>query len=53
MPEYADLPPSQVVPALAYKGIYIASELTMYRILRTEMMQNHRGYSRCFWQVVV
>jgi len=29
MPEYADSPPSQVVPALADKGIYIASESTM------------------------
>ena len=38
IPEYADLPPSQVVPALADKGIYIASESTMYRILRTEKM---------------
>jgi len=40
------LPPSQVVPALADKGIYIASESTMYRILRIEKMQNHRGYSK-------
>lgn len=44
--EYADLPPSQVVPALADKGIYIASESTMYRILRNEKMQRHRGYSK-------
>jgi len=46
MPQYADSPPSQVVPALADKGIYIASESTMYRILRAEKMQNHRGYSK-------
>ena len=46
MPEYADSPPSQVVPALADKGIYIASESTMYRILRAEKMQKHRGYSK-------
>ena len=46
LPRYADLPPSQVVPALADKGIYIASESTMYRILRIEKMQNHRGYSK-------
>ena len=46
MPQYADSPPSQVVPALADKGLYIASESTMYRILRAEKMQNHRGYSK-------
>lgn len=32
--ELADLPPSQIVPALANRGIYIASESTFYRILR-------------------
>ncbi len=46
MPEYADLPPSQIVPALADKGVYIASESTMYRILRNEKMQRHRGRSK-------
>jgi len=45
-PEYADLPPSQIVPKLADKGVYIASESTMYRILRKEGMQNHRGRSK-------
>ncbi len=45
-PKYADLPPSQIVPALADKGVYIASESTMYRILRNENMQNHRGRSK-------
>lgn len=46
MPEYADLPPSQIVPAIADRGIYLASESTMYRILRNEKMQRHRGYSK-------
>lgn len=46
IPEYADLPPSQIVPALADKGVYIASESTMYRILRNEKMQRHRGRSK-------
>lgn len=46
LPEYADLPPSQIVPALADRGIYIASESTMYGILKKEKMQNHRGYAR-------
>jgi putative transposase len=47
MPEFADLPPSQIVPALANRGIYIASESTMYRILRKKnMQQHHRGRSK-------
>ncbi|MBN3052818.1 helix-turn-helix domain-containing protein [Pectobacterium brasiliense] len=33
-PDYARLPPSQIVPALADKGIYLASESTFYRVLR-------------------
>ena len=35
-PEYVDLPPSQIVPKLADKGEYIASESTFYRVLREE-----------------
>lgn len=46
LPEFADLPPSQIVPALADSGEYIASESTMYRILRNEKMQHHRGRSK-------
>jgi len=45
-PEFEDLPPSQIVPALADKGMYIASESTFYRILRAENLQNHRGTSK-------
>jgi hypothetical protein len=37
------LPPSQIVPSLADIGIYIASESTMYRILKCENIQHHRG----------
>ncbi len=44
--EFADLPPCQVVPALADRGEYIASERTMYRILHEEKEQNHRGRSQ-------
>lgn len=40
-PEFASLPPSQIVPRLADQGRYIASESSMYRILR-ERGQNHR-----------
>jgi putative transposase len=32
--EYVDLPPTQIVPKLADKGTYIASESTFYRVLR-------------------
>lgn len=44
-PEYASMPPCEIVPALADKGIYIASESTFYRVLREEKMLNHRGRS--------
>ncbi|MDI1269242.1 MAG: helix-turn-helix domain-containing protein [Polaromonas sp.] len=33
---FKDLPPSQVVPRLADTGVYVASESTMYRLLRQE-----------------
>ena len=36
--EFAHLPPSQIVPRLADQGLYIASESTMYRIMRKENM---------------
>lgn len=32
--EFADLPPNQIVPTLADRGIYIASEATFYRVLK-------------------
>lgn len=44
-PEYASMPPCELVPALADEGIYIGSESTIYRILHEEKMQNHRGRS--------
>ncbi|WP_430750648.1 IS3 family transposase [Heyndrickxia sporothermodurans] len=44
--EYVDLPPTQIVPKLADKGTYIASESTFYRVLREEKMQHHRGRSQ-------
>jgi putative transposase len=44
--EYANLPPCQIVPKLADKGIYIASESTFYRILRANGQLSHRGHSR-------
>jgi len=39
-PAYRSLPPSQVVPALADEGRYIASESTFYRILRGKASSN-------------
>lgn len=44
--EYKSLPPSQIVPALADKGEYIASESSFYRILHENKQQNHRGRSK-------
>ena len=40
-PEFASLPPSQIVPRLADQGVYIASESSLYRVLK-ERGQNHR-----------
>lgn len=45
-PEYAALPPSKIVPLLADKGLYIASELTFYRILHSANQLSHRERSR-------
>jgi len=45
-PEYASLPPSQIVPRLADQGLYLASESTMYRVLRAADQQHRRGRSQ-------
>ncbi len=44
--EYGHLPPSQIVPRLADKGVYLASESTMYRLLRTAGQLAHRTPDR-------
>lgn len=44
--EYKNLPPTQIVPRLADQGIYLASESTMYRILRRYQQNTHRGKSK-------
>jgi len=44
-PDYADLPPHKIVPSLADKGLYIASESTFYRILKEENQVKHRQKS--------
>jgi putative transposase len=40
---YADLSPHQIVPRLADAGQYLASESTIYRVLRTAQQLAHRG----------
>jgi transposase InsO family protein len=50
-PEYADLPPNKIVPKLADKGIYIASESSFYRVLKAENQLRHRQKSKPIRQV--
>jgi transposase InsO family protein len=45
-PEYRDLSPKQIVPQLADKSTYVASESTFYRILHEEGQMAHRQPSR-------
>jgi len=45
-PEFRDRSPKQIVPALADKGRYVASESTFYRILRQAGLLVHRGKAR-------
>jgi len=44
--EYVDLSPSKIVPALADKGIYIASEASFYRVLKAKDQLSHRQKSK-------
>ncbi len=46
LPEYESLPPSQIVPSLADKGIYIASESSFYRMLKENGQLKHRGKAK-------
>ena len=45
-PEFANLPPSQIVPALADQGLYVASESSFYRLLREAKQLAHRGKAK-------
>ena len=45
-PEYAHLPPTQIVPMLADHNVYIGSESSFYRILRREQQLAHRRPER-------
>lgn len=40
--EYRDLSPRQIVPLLADKGIYVASESSFYRVLHERDLMSHR-----------
>jgi putative transposase len=45
-PQFRNLPPSKIVPLLADKGVFLASEATLYRLLKTEKQLAHREKSR-------
>ena len=44
--EFRDQSPNQIVPQLATRGEYVASESTFYRVLHAEDLQHHRGRAR-------
>ena len=44
--EFASSSPGQIVPTLADRGEYLASESTVYRILKAEKQQFHRGRAK-------
>jgi len=46
LPEFASLPPSQIVPALADLGLYYASESSFYRVLGDADEQQERGRAK-------
>jgi len=45
-PEFRDLSPRQIVPILAERGEYVASESKVYRLLHEAKQQRHRQSSR-------
>lgn len=45
-PDYSGLSPKQIVPRLADQGRYLASESTIYRLLRKEKQLGHRTPAR-------
>ena len=46
LPEFKSLPPSQIVPALADQGVYLASESSFYRVLHDALKQHERGRAK-------
>ena len=49
--DYADLPPNKIVPKLADRGQYIASESTFYRVLKAKNQLRHRQKAKPMRQV--
>ncbi len=45
-PEFRDRSPKQIVPLLADRGVYLASESTFYRVLHDENLQHNRSRAR-------
>lgn len=45
-PEYRNLSPKQIVPALADQGIYVGSESSFYRVLRKAKQMTARGQEK-------
>jgi transposase InsO family protein len=45
-PEFAALPPGQIVPILADQSLYIGSERSFYRVLHTNGQVHRRGRAR-------
>jgi transposase InsO family protein len=45
-PEFAPMPPGQIVPALADRGLYIGSERSFYRVLHAHGQAHRRGRAR-------
>lgn len=44
--EFMDIPPCQIVPTLADRGRYLASESSFYRVLKERKLLEHRGKSK-------
>ena len=42
-PEFAALPPGQIMPVLADRGLYIGSERSFYRVLHAHGQAHRRG----------
>ena len=45
-PRFADMPPARIVPALADEGVYLASESSLQRVLRSHGQAGHRGRAK-------
>jgi len=45
-PEFAALPPGQIVPILADRGLFIGSERSFYRVLHAHSQVHRRGRAR-------